>query len=195
MGAFATISLAWLTSLFSYTGALKALTSSGDGYLRAHGILPTWSVRPVALILPFAELGIVALLVVAPSRALGGVVASLFGACFAAYIAIAISRKSPAPCGCGGPIAASSRLYRLAFGRACASVVAGGAVVAGGSAVAPGVPWFCAAVPVLPAVLLRRRMQRHQHRHAEAIHGPAVIPEPRADLVALLRETGLERSI
>lgn len=93
-----------LAALLTISGALKvghadALASSLAGYQ----LLPASALAPIALALPFLEIGVGLYLLVGLFTRMAAIVATVQFALYAAAISSALLRGLPVSCGCFGP--------------------------------------------------------------------------------------------
>lgn len=94
--------LVWLVALFAYTSTLKLADPHARHRLNTQALLPGWARGPVAAGVPYVELGVALLLVLALTRAVGAVAALALGIAFAGYAVVAVRRATAGSCGCAG---------------------------------------------------------------------------------------------
>ena len=163
---------------------LKLLDRSGSQVIRAHGLLPDWSVRPIAATLPFAELSVALLLALFATRAPAGLVASLLSLAFVGYSALALRRGVRGSCGCASALS-HTRFDGVTVARASGMFIAAVLVTTHHPHFADLPLFLLLSLALTPAfaVRLRARLHRHDHQHSRPVE------PPRAELVDLLRSS------
>ena len=101
--------------VFGWSGLAKAGDRLGtEVAVRAYSLLPDGLVEPVALVLPWLEIGLALLLVAGLATRPAAVLSALLMAVFIAGVASAAARGLSIDCGCfggGGPVAAGETRY------------------------------------------------------------------------------------
>lgn len=98
-----TVITAMLIILFSYTAISKLIAFQVFNSQLAMQTLPTWTVRPLAVLIPISELVATALLLAKATRLWGLYVSAVLMSVFSAYMgAVVAGFFEKIPCSCGG---------------------------------------------------------------------------------------------
>lgn len=155
-----TLAALWVGSLFVYAGSVKLLSSQDDArrVIAGYKVLPAGSASIVARILPYAELGVGALILLVPGTRVGGLMALTLGVGFAIASISVLARGIKTSCGCAG--GSSEPVTIVTTMRAVLIALAGLAVTAGNPLAGPpgGVVFGLALAPA--ALLTFRRVTR-----------------------------------
>jgi hypothetical protein len=93
----------WVSSVLIYSAVFKLMDYRHLPITIArYRLLPNRAVQPVALVLPWAELAGAGLLLVSPTRVVGGAVCALLGITFTVSTANVVRRRIDISCGCIG---------------------------------------------------------------------------------------------
>jgi uncharacterized membrane protein YphA (DoxX/SURF4 family) len=104
-----------LAAVFGWSGAVKAADPLGtEVAVRAYSLLPEALVSPVAVVLPWCEIGLAVLLAVGLATRAAAIVSMLLMAVFITGVASAAARGLSIDCGCfggGGAVAPGETRY------------------------------------------------------------------------------------
>lgn len=173
-----TLAALWVGSLFVYAGSVKLLSSQDDArrVIAGYEVLPAGTVSIVARIIPYAELGVGALILLVPGTRAGGLMALMFGAGFAIASISVLARGIKTSCGCAG--GSSEPVTIVTTMRAVLVAFAGLAVITAGNPFAgpPGGVVFGLALAPAALLMLRRAARRSLARETIASVGAKHLP-------------------
>lgn len=151
------VALAWLGSLFAYSGSLKLIQPAAlrIRVIEGYDVLPASAARLVGTLLPHVELAVGALILLTPYGRIGAVAAGALGAAFAIGASAVLARSIHTECGCAG--VASGQVRPATLARALLMMFAASAVAIAGSPIPSLVGWPILAAALIPACLTLRR--------------------------------------
>lgn len=173
-----TLAALWVGSLFAYAGSVKLLSSQDDArrVIAGYNVLPAGILSTVARILPYAELGVGALILLVPGTRVGGFMALILGAGFAVASISVLARGIKTSCGCAGgssePVTIVTTMRAVLVGFAGLAVTTAGNPLAG----PPGGVVFGLALAPAALLRLRRAARRYPTRKAIARVGAEHLP-------------------
>ncbi len=147
------VALAWLGSLFAYSGSLKLVAPAAHRIrvIEGYDVLPASAARIVGTLLPHVELTVGALILLTPYERIGAVVAVALGAAFAIGASAVLARGIHTDCGCAG--VGSGHVRPATLARALLIVFASSAVAVAGSPTPSLIGWPILAAALIPACL------------------------------------------